>query len=44
MFVTHGIPSLYELFCTNIYRFADRVSKNSNSIIIACMTPRQALP
>ena len=22
-----------------IYRFADRVSKNSNSIIMACMTP-----
>ena len=39
MFVTHGIPSSYELLCTSIYRFADRVSKNSNSIIMACMTP-----
>ena len=38
MFITHGIPSFYELLRTNIYRFADRVSKNSNSIIMACMT------
>ena len=30
MFVTHGIPSFYELLCTSIYRFTDRVSKNSN--------------
>ena len=29
MFITHGIPSFYELLCTSIYRFADRVSKNS---------------
>ena len=39
MFVAHGIPSFYELLCTSIYRFADRVSKNSNSIIMARMTP-----
>ena len=39
MFVAHGIPSFYELLGTSIYRFADRVSKNSNSIIMACMTP-----
>ena len=39
MFVAHGISSFYELLRTSIYRFADRVSKNSNSIIIACMTP-----
>ena len=39
MFVAHGILSFYELLCTSIYRFADRVSKNSNSIITACMTP-----
>ena len=38
MFVTHGIPSFYELLRTSIYRFADRVSKNSHSIIMACMT------
>ena len=35
MFVAHGIPSFYELLRTSIYRFADRVSKNSNSIIMA---------
>ena len=39
MFVTHGIPSFYELLRTNIYKFADRVSKSSNFIITACMTP-----
>ena len=39
MFVAHGIPSFYELLRTSIYRFADRVSNNSNSIIMACMTP-----
>ena len=39
MFVALGIPSFYELLRTSIYRFADRVSKNSNSIIMACMTP-----
>ena len=38
MFITFGIPSFYELLRTSIYRFADRVSKNSNSIIMACMT------
>ena len=35
MFVAHGILSFYELLRTSIYRFADRVSKNSNSIIMA---------
>ena len=39
MFIAHGIPSFYELLRTSIYRFADRVSKNSISIIMACMTP-----
>ena len=39
MFIAHGIPSFYELLRTSIYRFADRVSKNSNSIVMACMTP-----
>ena len=38
MFVAHDIPSFYELLRTSIYRFADRVSKNSKSIIMACMT------
>ena len=32
---------LYELLCTSIYRFVDRVSKNSNAIIMAYMTPIQ---
>ena len=39
MFVAHGILSFYELLCASIYRFADHVSKNSNSIAMACMTP-----
>ena len=39
MFITHGIPSFYELLPTRIYRFADRVSKNSNTIIMPCMPP-----
>ena len=39
IFVAHGIPSFYEVLRTGINRFADRVSKNSNSIIMACMTP-----
>ena len=39
MIVAHGIPSFYELLRTSIYRFADRVSKNLNSIVMACMTP-----
>ena len=43
MFVVHGIPSFYELLCTSNYRFADRVSKNSNSIIMACMTDSYCL-
>ena len=38
MFVTHAIPSFFELLGTSI-KFADRVSKNSNSINMACMTP-----
>ena len=38
MFVTHDIPSFHESLRTSIYRFADRVSKNSNSIITAYMT------
>ena len=39
IFITHSIPTFYELLRTSIYRFADCVSKNSNSIIMACMTP-----
>ena len=39
MFVAHGIPYFYELLHSTIYKFADRVSKSSNPIITACMTP-----
>ena len=39
MFITHGIPSFYDVLCPSIYRFADRVSKNLNRSIMACMTP-----
>ena len=35
MYVAHGIPSFHELLCTSIYRFADRVCKNLNSIILS---------
>ena len=38
MFITHGIPSFYKLLCISIYRFADCVSKKSNSNIMAYMT------
>ena len=33
MFVTHGIPSFYELLCKCIYNFSQRISLSSNSII-----------
>ena len=33
MFVTHGIPSLYELLRKCIYNFSERISSSSNSII-----------
>ena len=39
MFITYGISFLYELLRTSISMFKDRASKNSNSIIMACMTP-----
>ena len=39
MFVTHGIPSFYELLRKCIYNFSERISSSSNSIIKACLSP-----
>ena len=39
MFVTHGIPSFYELLRKCIYNFSERISSSSNSIIMACLSP-----
>ena len=37
MFVTHGIPSFFELLRKCIYNFSQRISLSSNSM--ACMAP-----
>ena len=39
MFVTHGIPSFYELLRNCIYNFSERIRISSNSIIKACLSP-----
>ena len=39
MFVTHEIPSFFELLRKCIFNFSQRISLSSNSIITACMTP-----
>ena len=39
MFVTHDIPSFYELLRKCIYNFSERISSSSNSIIKACLSP-----
>ena len=39
MFVTHGIPSFFELLRKCIINFSQRISLSYNSIITACMTP-----
>ena len=39
MFVTHGIPSFFELLRKCIYNFSHRISLSSNSIIVACLAP-----
>ena len=39
MFVTHGIPSLFELQRKCIYNFSQRISLSFNSIITACLAP-----
>ena len=37
MFVSCGIPSFYELLRKCIFDFSERISKNTNSIIEACL-------
>ena len=39
MFVTHGIPSFFELLRKCIYNFSQRISLSPNSIIVACLAP-----
>ena len=39
MFVTHGIPSFYELLRKCIYNFSERICSSSNSIIKSCLSP-----
>ena len=39
MFVTHGIPSFFELLRKCIDDFSQRISLSSNSIITACLAP-----
>ena len=39
MFVTHGIPSFFELLHKCIYNFSQRIGLSSNSIIMACLAP-----
>ena len=38
MFLTHGIPSFYELLRKCIYNFSERFSSSSNSNIKACLS------
>ena len=40
MFVSCGIPSFYELLHKCIFDFSERISKNTNSIIEACLSPK----
>ena len=40
MFVSCGIPSLYELLRKCIFDFSKRISRNTNSIIEACLSPK----
>ena len=39
MFVTHGIPSFYELLRKCIYNFSERISRSKNFIIKAFLSP-----
>ena len=39
MFVTHGIPSFYELLRKCIYNFSERISGSRKSISKACLSP-----
>ena len=40
MFVSCGIPSFYELLRKCIFDFSERISKNTNSIIEACLSTK----
>ena len=40
MFVSCGIPSFYELLRKFFFDFSERISKNTNSIIEACLSPK----
>ena len=39
MFVTHNIPSLYQLLRKWIYSFRQRISHSANTIMKACLSP-----
>ena len=40
MFVSRGIPSFYEPLRKCIFDFSRRISKNTNAIIEACLSPK----
>ena len=40
MFVSCGIPFFYELLRKCIFDFSERINKNINSIIEACLSPK----
>ena len=40
MFVSCGIPSFYELLRRCIFDFSERINRNANSIIEACLSPK----
>ena len=39
MFVTHGIPSFFQLLRKYIYSFKERIDHSSNKIIRTCLSP-----
>ena len=39
MFITHNIPSFYELLRKCIYSFRERITHSANNIIQACLFP-----
>ena len=39
MFVTHGIPSFFELVRKCVYNFSQQISLRSNFITTACLAP-----
>ena len=40
MFVSCGIPSFHELLRKCIFDFSERTSRNTNSVIEACLSPK----